>query len=93
MCKLAYIILCILLDFPIHIDTISMGLSIAYFKGSLVDFLNYNVFLSLMIVLVLENSAGPGEMQHYAAFHQGLHCLPKYPFTCRGFPVYKGYMY
>ena len=25
-------------------------------------------------------SANPDEMQHYAAFHQGLHCLPKYPF-------------
>ena len=27
-------------------------------------------------------------MQHDAAFHLGLHCLPKYLF--RGFPVYKG---
>ena len=24
-------------------------------------------------------------MQHYAAFHLGLHCLPKYPF--KGFPI------
>ena len=29
--------LCILMDFPIHIDTISMGLPIVYFKGSRVD--------------------------------------------------------
>ena len=28
-------------------------------------------------------------MQHYAAFHLGLHCLPKYPF--RGFQYTKGY--
>ena len=27
-------------------------------------------------------------MQHYAAFHLGLHCLQKYSF--RGFPVHKG---
>ena len=27
-------------------------------------------------------------MQHYAAFHLGLHCLQKYTF--RGFPKYKG---
>ena len=27
-------------------------------------------------------------MQHYAAFHLGLHCLKKYSF--RGFPEYKG---
>ena len=26
----------------------------------------------------------PNEMQHYAAFHLGLHCLQKYSF--RGFP-------
>ena len=27
------------------------------------------------------NSADPDEMLHYAAFHRGLHCLPKYPFA------------
>ena len=27
-------------------------------------------------------------MQHYAAFHLGLHCLQKY--SLRGFPEYKG---
>ena len=32
-----YLTLCILMDFPIHIDTISMGLPIIYFKGSQVD--------------------------------------------------------
>ena len=26
------------------------------------------------------NSVDPDEMQHYAAFHLGLHCLPNYPF-------------
>ena len=31
-------ILCILVDFTIHIDSISMGLPIAYFKWSQVDF-------------------------------------------------------
>ena len=30
--------------------------------------------------LILANSADPDEMQHNAAFHLGLHCLPKYPF-------------
>ena len=34
------------------------------------------------------NSENPDEMQHYAAFHLGLHCLQKYSF--RGFPEYKG---
>ena len=51
-------------------------------------FLNYGVFLSLKIVLILPNSADPDEMQHDAAFHLGLHCLPKYLF--RGFQSTKG---
>ena len=72
-----------------HIDTISMGLPILYFKGSHVDFfLNNDVFLSLNVVLILLNSADPHEIQLYAAFHMGLHCLPKYSY--RGFPEYKG---
>ena len=28
----------------------------------------------------LTNSEDPDEMQHYAAFHLGFHCLSKYPF-------------
>ena len=36
-------------------------------------------FLSLKVT----NRVDPNEMQHYAAFHLGLYCLPKYPF--RGF--------
>ena len=41
------------------------------------------MFHSLKIDFVLANSADPDEMPYYAAFHLGLHCLPKYPF--RGF--------
>ena len=37
-----------------------------------------------------ESSAGPDEMQHYAAIHLGLHGLPKCPF--RSFPYTKGLM-
>ena len=29
---------------------------------------------------MIANSADSHEMQHYAAFHLGIHCLPKYPF-------------
>ena len=43
--------------------------------------LDNDVFLSLKIVLILENSVDSDDMQHYAAFHQGLHCLPKHPFN------------
>ena len=49
-------------------------------RGHLYNFLNYDVFLSLKVVLILANSAEPNEMQHYAAFHLGLHYLPKYLF-------------
>ena len=33
------------------------------------------------MVSIFANSADPDEMQHFAAFHLGLHCLPKYLFT------------
>ena len=57
------------------------------FKGSQVEFLSYDVFLSLKVALILANSAGHDEMQQYVAFHVGLHCLTKKPVS--GFPVYK----
>ena len=46
---------------------------------------NFKLFL---FSLNLTNSADPGEMQPYAAFHLDLHCLPKYLF--RGFQNTKG---
>ena len=49
---------------------------------------NYDVCLSLKSVLVITNSVETDEMQHYVAFHMGLHCLPKYLF--RGFQYSKG---
>ena len=46
------------------------------------NFLNYDVFFPMKIVLILHvtNSVDPDEMQRCAAFHLGLHCLPKSPF-------------
>ena len=38
--------------------------------------------------LTFINSADPDEMQHYAAFHLGLHCFQKCSF--RVFSEYKG---
>ena len=68
------------MDFPTHIDTISIRLPILYFKGSQIEFSKF-----LKVVLILVKSADPDEMQLYAAFHLGLRCLPTYLF-----PVYKG---
>ena len=42
----------------------------------------------MKISFTFTNSEDPDEMQHYAAFHLGLHCLKKYSF--RGFPEYNG---
>ena len=49
-------------------------------RGHRLKFPNNYALQSLNIVFILANSAGPDEMLHVAAFHLGLHCLPKYPF-------------
>ena len=36
--------------------------------------------MSMKIVLILANSANPNKMPPYAAFHLGLHSMPKYLF-------------
>ena len=38
-----------------------------------------------------KQSVDPDEVQHSAAFHLGLHCLPKSPFRGFQYAVYKGY--
>ena len=41
------------------------------------------------MILILANSADSDEMQHYAAFHLGLHSLPLYPFGAfHSLPLY-----
>ena len=45
------------------------------------------VFFCQRIFFTFTNSVDSDEMQHYAAFHLGLHCLQKYLF--RGFPNIK----
>ena len=69
---------CILIDIP---------MSNIYLRGHWLEFPNYDVFASLMIVLTSAKSVDPDEMWHYAAFYLGLHCLQKYPF--RGFQYTK----
>ena len=68
------------MDFPLHIVTVSMGLPIMYLKGSQVEFSKSWCISVPEDFLISANSADPDEMQHYAAFHLGLHCLPKYLF-------------
>ena len=52
--------------------------------GQVIISKKYCILLSEDLFLPLKNSVDPGEMQPYAAFHLGLHCLPKYSF--RVFP-------
>ena len=46
------------------------------------------LYFFLLSWFILANSADPDEMQQFVAFHLGLHCLQKYPFT--GFHSTKG---
>ena len=63
------------MDFPIHIDTINMGLPSAYCVLLWVTgrILNYDIFLSLKVFFNNSKRCRP-------AFHLGLHGLSKYPF-------------
>ena len=77
------------MEFPIKFDTVKSEWSIIYIlRGHRLYFSKNTVFLSLKIIFVLTNSVDPDEMWHYAAFHLGLQCLPKYLFS--GFPPSKG---
>ena len=55
-----------------------------HFNGSKLDFSEiWCISVLEDFVIILANSADPDEMQHYAPFQLGLHCLQKKP-------VYKG---
>ena len=57
-----------------------MELSILYFSGFTGRNL-YKLCISVSIFFIPANSADTDEMLPYAAFHLGLHCLPKYLLT------------
>ena len=63
------------------VHCIYLGVSGYNFKKIL-----YSFFLKIFFTFT--NSVDPDKMQHYAAFHLGLHCLQNYSF--RGFPKYQG---
>ena len=66
------------MDSSFWFAAINLGCSVVYTEGSQV--LIFNAFLSLKIVHGIANCVDPDEMQHYGAFHLGLHCLPKNSF-------------
>ena len=55
--------------------------SIGYLLNHRLEFLNSQVYLSLMIVYILANSIDPADILDSGTFYLGLHCLPKYQFT------------
>ena len=61
-------------------------------RGNRLKFINYDAFLSLMIVFILANSADYDEMWHYVPFHLGLNWLSKYLITKGKWlnPLYSG---
>ena len=69
------------MECSIKFDTVRSGWSIVYIEGSQV-IISKKYLSFLKINFVLAKSADPDEMPHYAAFHLGLHCLPKYWFRC-----------
>ena len=69
------------MESPIKLDTVKSGWSIVYIERSQVIISKNIIFLSLKINLVFANSADTDEKPHYAAFHQGLHCMQKFPFS------------
>ena len=62
------------------VETIKVNDYLYISRGVRLEFPNHAAFLSLKIVFILANSAYPNKMPHYAAFHLGLHCLPKHLF-------------
>ena len=57
-----------------HIDAMSMDCPFCILRGHRSNFLHFNIFLPLKIGFIFANTAGPDEMPHYMAFHQGLLC-------------------
>ena len=74
------ITLYLLIDSSFWFDTINLEWFIVYIEGLHVIFCKQIVILSLKIIFVLANSVDPNEMPHNAAFHLGLHCMPKHIF-------------
>ena len=63
----------------------------AFRKAQFCEILSHSVRYDCILLsedFSFANSVDPDEMQHYVAFHQGLHCLQKYSF--RGFREYTG---
>ena len=68
------------MGFSMKFDTVNSGWSIVYIEGSLVITSKRYCNSNFVDGVCLSNIAYSDEMPHLAAFHLGLHCLPKYLF-------------
>ena len=72
------------MDFPIQIAAKRMGLPILYFGVTCRHFkIKICTSVSEYCIYHSKYLAKPDELQHYAVFHLGLHCLPNYPVYTR----------
>ena len=70
------------MDYPIHIDTNNIDMSILKLKGLPVNNSINGVLLFLNIVVVVTNSADNNEMPPCVTFHLCLHLFPLDSCTC-----------
>ena len=68
------------MKFSMKLHAIMSGWSIVYIEvtGYNLHQISYFFLYRSILSFKLANSADPDEMPHYAAFHLGLHYLPKY---------------
>ena len=62
-----------LIDYHIHIDIISMLVSILYFKGLCIQTSYIDVDMSMEIIFIIANNAGHNAMPPYVAFYLGIY--------------------
>ena len=66
------------MDYSFWFDTMNLGKSIEHLGVSGYKFQIKFYSIAWRTFFNFTNSADPDEMQHNAAFHQGIHCLQKY---------------
>ena len=63
------------MDYSIQFDAIRSGWPIIYFERSQVGITKIYFISVTEDCCILDNSADPDEMLHFAASHLGLHCM------------------
>ena len=83
-------LICILMDFDIHIDTLSMGLPTCILRYHRQNFLEHDIFLSLNVCLYISKLTVIKCTMCYAELHLGHHCLTSASFELSSIQQVKG---